>query len=129
MAPPETEASDSAAPARLQATAAFAVPQPAAIGNASPGTSTLRRDILVELRRGGPTSPEQLAIPLGARRTGALPQLPPHPAARPPLSSPRPGPGPAGRAPSSSPARSRPPASSTAGPSATASAGRVTCTT
>jgi len=75
MAAPETEASDSAAPARLQSTAAFAVPQSAPNGIGSPGTSSLRRDILVELRRGGATSPEQLAIRLGASRTGVLQQL------------------------------------------------------
>ena len=39
------------------------------------GTSTLRRDILIELRRSGATSPEQLAVTLGASRTGVLQQL------------------------------------------------------
>ena len=37
--------------------------------------STLRRDILIHLRRTGPTSPEQLATVLGASRTGVLQQL------------------------------------------------------
>ena len=37
--------------------------------------STLRRDILIQLRRGGPASPEQLATVLGASRTGVLQQL------------------------------------------------------
>jgi predicted ArsR family transcriptional regulator len=41
----------------------------------SPGTSTLRRDILIELRRSGATSPEALAGRLGASRTGVLQQL------------------------------------------------------
>jgi predicted ArsR family transcriptional regulator len=40
-----------------------------------PGMSSLRRDILVELRRDGPSSPEQLALRLGASRTGILQQL------------------------------------------------------
>ena len=39
------------------------------------GASTLRHDILVALRREGPTSPEQLANALGASRTGVLQQL------------------------------------------------------
>ena len=67
MAGPETEASVSAAPA----------PPAAAIvaRTRAPGASTLRRDILVELRRAGPTSPEQLATLLGASRTGVLQQL------------------------------------------------------
>jgi predicted ArsR family transcriptional regulator len=37
--------------------------------------SSLRRDILVELRRDGPSSPEHLAVSLGASRTGILQQL------------------------------------------------------
>lgn len=40
-----------------------------------PGASGLRRDILVQLRRDGPNSPEQLAAALGASRTGILQQL------------------------------------------------------
>jgi predicted ArsR family transcriptional regulator len=39
------------------------------------GHSGLRQDILVNLRRSGPTSPEQLAATLGASRTGVLQQL------------------------------------------------------
>ena len=39
------------------------------------GTSTLRREILVQLRRDGSSSPEQLASVLGASRTGVLQQL------------------------------------------------------
>lgn len=39
------------------------------------GASTLRREILVELRREGATSPETLAASLGASRTGVLQQL------------------------------------------------------
>lgn len=42
---------------------------------AQPGTSGLRREILIELRRDGPRSPEQLATALGASRTGILQQL------------------------------------------------------
>ena len=42
---------------------------------AQPGASGLRRDILVQLRRDGPRSPEQLAAALGASRTGILQQL------------------------------------------------------
>ncbi|MEA2169018.1 MAG: hypothetical protein QOF76_2318 [Solirubrobacteraceae bacterium] len=37
--------------------------------------SSLRRDILLRLRRGGPASPDQLAVQLGASRTGVLQQL------------------------------------------------------
>src|SRR5215210_2017197 len=39
------------------------------------GASTLRREILVQLRRDGSSSPEQLAGALGASRTGVLQQL------------------------------------------------------
>ncbi|HEX5015356.1 MAG TPA: winged helix-turn-helix transcriptional regulator [Candidatus Limnocylindrales bacterium] len=51
---------------------------PAALGartGGGNGSSTLRRDILIELRRSGATSPEQLAVTLGASRTGVLQQL------------------------------------------------------
>ncbi len=34
-----------------------------------------RREVLIRLRRGGPTSPDQLAAGLGASRTGVLQQL------------------------------------------------------
>ena len=44
-------------------------------GAAQGGPSTLRHDILVALRRNGPTSPEQLANALGASRSGVLQQL------------------------------------------------------
>lgn len=40
-----------------------------------PGASSLRRDILVHLRREGACAPEQLATSLGASRTGVLQQL------------------------------------------------------
>jgi predicted ArsR family transcriptional regulator len=72
MAVPDPEASVSAAPAS---------PIPAGVvtrsreGAGGTGTSSLRRDILVELRRSGATSPEQLATRLGASRTGVLQQL------------------------------------------------------
>lgn len=39
------------------------------------GSSSLRRDILVQLRREGPSSPEHLATTLRASRTGVLQQL------------------------------------------------------
>jgi len=39
------------------------------------GSSSLRRDILVQLRREGPSSPEHLASTLHASRTGVLQQL------------------------------------------------------
>lgn len=41
--------------------------------SASPGT--LRRDILVHLRRDGASTPEQVAVAIGASRTGVLQQL------------------------------------------------------
>jgi predicted ArsR family transcriptional regulator len=42
---------------------------------AQPAASGLRREILVQLRKDGPSSPEQLATNLGASRTGILQQL------------------------------------------------------
>ena len=39
------------------------------------GASTLRRELLVRLRRDGPSSPDHLATALGASRTGVLQQL------------------------------------------------------
>ena len=39
------------------------------------GASTLRRELLVRLRRDGPSSPDHLATMLGASRTGVLQQL------------------------------------------------------
>jgi predicted ArsR family transcriptional regulator len=39
------------------------------------GSSSLRRDILIQLRRAGPASPEHLATALNASRTGVLQQL------------------------------------------------------
>jgi len=39
------------------------------------GASSLRREILIQLRRDGASSPEQLAASLGASRTGVLQQL------------------------------------------------------
>ncbi len=43
--------------------------------NGHPAGSTLRYEILTELREGGPASPDQLATRLGASRTGVLLQL------------------------------------------------------
>jgi predicted ArsR family transcriptional regulator len=71
MAGPDPQASASAAPARPSPGAAATG---ALFGHAN-GSSSLRRDILVELRRTGPTSPEELATRLGASRTGVLQQL------------------------------------------------------
>ena len=73
MAGPDPQASVSAATAR-PSQGAFAG-SVGATGTVPAGTSSLRRDILVELRRNGPTSPEQLATRLGASRTGVLQQL------------------------------------------------------
>jgi predicted ArsR family transcriptional regulator len=42
---------------------------------AQPTATGLRREILVQLRKDGPSSPEQLATMLGASRTGILQQL------------------------------------------------------
>lgn len=42
---------------------------------AQPAATGLRREILVQLRTDGPSSPEQLATMLGASRTGILQQL------------------------------------------------------
>jgi predicted ArsR family transcriptional regulator len=39
------------------------------------GSSTLRRDLLLQLRHDGPSAPEELAASLGASRTGVLQQL------------------------------------------------------
>ena len=50
------------------------VPAPSASPvNASPGA--LRREILDRLRRDGPSTPDQLAVAVGASRTGVLQQL------------------------------------------------------
>jgi predicted ArsR family transcriptional regulator len=72
MAGPDTEASVIAASAAppVAGTVTRSRDQSGVIG-----TSPLRRDILVELRRSGATSPEQLAAKLGASRTGVLQQL------------------------------------------------------
>jgi predicted ArsR family transcriptional regulator len=50
----------------------LASPLPTTTGN---GASTLRRDLLLRLRIDGPSSPDQLAVRLGASRTGVLQQL------------------------------------------------------
>src|SRR5512134_3557213 len=71
MAAPDSEASLSAVLARPTPAATVTRPR----GTNGNGTSSLRRDILVELRRAGATSPEQLAVTLGASRTGVLQQL------------------------------------------------------
>ena len=71
MAGPDPQASVSAA-------SALPSPGVAVSGSASrlgTGSTSLRRDILIELRRTGATSPEELASRLGASRTGVLQQL------------------------------------------------------
>src|SRR5436305_12175575 len=56
------------------ADASRVAPAPRALpGSASPGA--LRREILIGLRRDGATTPDQLAISIGASRTGVLQQL------------------------------------------------------
>src|SRR4051812_21225240 len=75
MAGPDRQASDSAAPAAAEPQPSSGATMSATVPLMSSGTSTLRRDILVELRRAGATSPEQLALRLGASRTGVLQQL------------------------------------------------------
>lgn len=47
-------------------------PLPTAVGSGAP---SLRRDLLLRLRMDGPSSPDQLAVRLGASRTGVLQQL------------------------------------------------------
>lgn len=53
------------------------LPQPLPVGRApaSAGPSTLRREILVHLRRAGPASPDSIAAALGASRSGVTQQL------------------------------------------------------
>jgi predicted ArsR family transcriptional regulator len=54
--------------------AARVAPAPSAPpANASPGA--LRREVLIRLRRDGPSTPDQLATAIGASRTGVLQQL------------------------------------------------------
>jgi predicted ArsR family transcriptional regulator len=52
-------------------------PAPTSTNGASSfhGASALRRDLLLRLRRDGPSSPDRLATELGASRTGVLQQL------------------------------------------------------
>ncbi len=52
-----------------------ATPPPAARVTPSGSPRVLRREILERLRRDGPASPDQLAIAIGASRTGVLQQL------------------------------------------------------
>jgi predicted ArsR family transcriptional regulator len=47
----------------------------AGAGPTGASPSSLRRDILLRLRQSGPASPDQLAVLLGASRTGVLQQL------------------------------------------------------
>jgi predicted ArsR family transcriptional regulator len=61
-----TVPTDSAAPRSVDVAAA---------STGTPGSSTLRRDLLVRLRFEGPSSPEGLAADLGVSRTGVLQQL------------------------------------------------------
>jgi predicted ArsR family transcriptional regulator len=48
---------------------------PAQTGGAAASPSSLRREILYRLRQNGPSSPDQLAVQVGASRTGVLQQL------------------------------------------------------
>ena len=66
MPEPQTSAPGAVTPAGLAATGG-----PATV----PGASALRRELLVRLRRDGPSSPDRLAEALGASRTGVLQQL------------------------------------------------------
>ena len=63
----------------LQDSAPVSVTQPDLAASVSAatvqGASTLRRELLVRLRRDGPSSPDHLATALGASRTGVLQQL------------------------------------------------------
>ncbi len=61
---------------RLVPSAATPRSEDAATGPAAiPGASSLRRALLVSIRRAGPSSPDALAGELGASRTGVLQQL------------------------------------------------------
>jgi predicted ArsR family transcriptional regulator len=51
------------------------VPRPGSYAGGRTSESTLRREILLRLRRDGPASPDQLAARIGASRTGVLQQL------------------------------------------------------
>ena len=66
MPEPQHSAPGAVTPAGLAATGG-----PATV----PGASALRRELLVRLRRDGPSSPDRLAETLGASRTGVLQQL------------------------------------------------------
>src|SRR5262245_15455384 len=75
MAAPETVPSASAALAEPLTSASIGRGSGSNGATGGSGGSTLRRDILIELRRSGATSPEALATQLGASRTGVLQQL------------------------------------------------------
>ena len=65
-------------PELQQSAPAAVTPTGLAAGASAPivqGASALRRELLVRLRREGPTSPDHLASALGASRTGVLQQL------------------------------------------------------
>jgi predicted ArsR family transcriptional regulator len=67
MPPSAPDAPSSAPLATARGTAAHA--------DGAGGSSTLRRNLLLQLRHDGPSAPEELASHLGASRTGVLQQL------------------------------------------------------
>jgi len=60
-------------PAADHAATVPATPPTSSAGSGSP--RALRREILIRLRREGPATPDQLAVAIGASRTGVLQQL------------------------------------------------------
>lgn len=62
-------------PRRQAAPAARRAPTGFVVSNGDATRAGLRREILVRLRTSGPLSPDQLALELGASRTGVLQQL------------------------------------------------------
>lgn len=77
MSQPDPAPTLPASPAPASNGAAGGAAQPATNGspNGAAGTSTLRREILVHLRRAGPASPDGIASSLGASRSGVTQQL------------------------------------------------------
>lgn len=71
MPAPQPEASGAARPEAAGA----ARPTRSRHSRTEPAVSSIRQEILVQLRREGSSSPEQLALLLGASRTGILQQL------------------------------------------------------
>jgi predicted ArsR family transcriptional regulator len=61
-------------PQPQHSTSSFSIPEGRLTADA-PSPSSLRRELLLRLRQHGPASPDQLAVHLGASRTGVLQQL------------------------------------------------------